>query len=114
MNAKKGLLTRMTEQHAATRAKPLSIKNPVIVFDPPEIIALRKELQYHPDIVKKLGTNEDDLPTIIGILAGEVDIAMDGEYSHSDLNHVADLIIRRLRKKRGALIAISGEGAGYA
>lgn len=106
MGTNKGILQKLTDENAKRRAAPLTIKNPVLVYDPPEIIELRRELTYHPTLVTRLGNNEDDLPTIIGILAAEVDIAMDGEYTQEDLLKVTDLIINRLREKRGAVLLV--------
>lgn len=105
----KSFLQKLDAKLGEKRAKPFVAKNPVIVWDPPQIVELRRELQYHPDIVSKLGSQTDDIPTIIGLLAAEVDIAMDGHYTESDLLNVADMIIQRLRDKRGALVVISGD-----
>lgn len=106
MRSDKGILQKLTDENAKRRSAPLQIKNPVMVYDPPEIIELRRELTYHPALVARLGNNEDDLPTIIGILAAAVDIAMDGEYTQEDLLKVANLIIHRLRERRGAVLYV--------
>lgn len=109
MNQPKSFIRSLDAKLGEKRSKPLEIKNPVIVWDPPQLVELRKELRYHQDIVEKLGSNTDDIPTILGLLASEVDIVMDGYYTDSQLLDVADKITQRLRDKRGALIVISGD-----
>lgn len=86
------------------RLAPLELKNPKIVMDPPELAALRKEVQHHPEIAKELGSQMDDLPTTIGVLAAYVDLAMDGHYTFEDLMGACDAITARLYKKRTTVV----------
>lgn len=99
-----GTLAYASRKLEEARKKPLSIKNAVVIMDPPQLAALRKEIQHHPQIVKELGSQMDDLPTTLGVLAAYVDIAMDGYYSHPELMHLCDLITKRLYERRTMLI----------
>ena len=79
-------------------------------MDPPQLAALRREIQYHPELVKKLGNQMDDLPTTIGVIAGYLEIAMEGEYSFQDLMGACELITRKLYESRTSIVLTGKKG----
>lgn len=91
------------------RLAPLDLKNAKVIMDPPQLAALRKELQHHPKLTKRLGNQMDDLPTTIGVIAAEVDLAMDGDYSFQDLMGACDEITKRLYDSRTTVV-YTGKG----
>lgn len=95
----------------------------VLVFEDERIIQLMTEVRRHPKLLERIEhaikqgeqvvqiafTIEEgaaDVPVIqdfgqlIGFLAAEVGILMDGTYSHADICGVSDVIRKKLEEKR--------------
>lgn len=100
----------------------------VLVFEDERIIQLMAEVRRHPKLLERVahairqGENMievafslqpgDEIPTIgdfgqlIGFLAAEVGILMDGTYTHEDVCGVSEAIRKKLVEKRQPLLEL--------
>lgn len=88
---------------------PLLLTMAQIVYFHPNVIALQKELLHpcHEDLRNKYGSQGAPFDEVIGSLAAEVEILMDGMYTYDEIcKNVVPKIVERLIKKRGSLIVI--------
>lgn len=76
-----------------------------------QIVALQMELaEHHPDLLKELELTASTFEDCIAILASKFDIVLHGDYSGQDINHIVDLIVRKLRDSRTIIILGSNSG----
>ena len=67
------------------------------------VINLQQEVyRHHPELIKKLKLESKQLPELLGILAAEVDIQVDGYYTPGEMEVMGDLILAKLRSRRQA------------
>lgn len=75
-------------------------------YFPPVIQALQEEIQQHPDLL----VNMLQLPKgaaieeKLGEVAAYCEIALDGYYGEDDILKLCDILVARLKKKRGELV----------
>lgn len=77
-----------------------------IVMFPPQVIALQAEIQQHEPLLIQLLQMPKDSPMEekLGTVAAYVDIVLDGVYSEADIFALCDVLVARLKRKRGKLV----------
>ena len=66
-------------------------------------IALNAEVMNHPVLMEFMAKHTD--PTMkLAEIAAYCEVALDGAYTEEDCNHLADILTRRLIKKRTLLL----------
>jgi len=67
-------------------------------------IALSRELNNHPKILEEVEAAEaDDYPNLLATVAAHFNIAMEGYYSHLQLDILADKLYHKLVASRSGL-----------
>jgi hypothetical protein len=73
---------------------------------PPELIALREEIQHHPDLLVILHAQADkDVYIHICEIAAYCRILLNGEYTRDDIINLCDKLVMELKKLRVAVIS---------
>lgn len=73
-------------------------------YFPEELIALKKEIQNHPDLLIQLyGVATFD--EMLGTVAAYCEIVLDGAYTAEDILKIMDICVRKLKEK-GSLIVV--------
>jgi hypothetical protein len=78
-----------------------------LVQFPPSVIALRQELEFHPDLCKQLyslGPSEQGFPEQLAVIATYCDVLLDGNYSLEDIANICAGLVVRLQKKRTIVV----------
>jgi len=73
-------------------------------YFPQEYIALKKEVQNHPDLLIALYT-ATGFEESIGTIAAYCDVILDGSYSPEDVVKLCDILVMKLKQK-GSLILV--------
>lgn len=71
-------------------------------YFPPEAIALRQELEYHPDLKKRLAAIPEEAPPEerFATVLAYCGMAVDGYYNNDQMAKLFSIAIEKLRKKR--------------
>ncbi len=80
----------------------------ILEFFPDSYIALNQELTNHPvltDILQNQPANEFELR--LAEICTYCDVVLDGHYARADLEKLADILVNKLREKRGSIILAS-------
>jgi len=71
----------------------------------PELIALRKEIEFHPELKMILkGQESPDIYVHIAEIAAYCEIVLDGTYSRDDILKLCEIMTQKLFQKRSILI----------
>jgi hypothetical protein len=74
-------------------------------YFPESFIALREEIDHHPDLLTILKLQPDsDLYIHLAEIAAYCNVALDGYYTQAEIIKIADILVRELRAKRVAII----------
>lgn len=74
-------------------------------YFPESLIALREEIDHHPDLLTILKLQPDsDIYIHIAEIAAYCKVVLDGYYTQADIIRLADILVRELRAKRVAII----------
>jgi hypothetical protein len=91
--------TRGPEQ--AKYGESLNLKNPAYDYFPEELIALRREIQEHPPLLKILAEQEDkDVYIQILEIAAYCKILVAGEYTRDDMLNLCEMLTKKLMSMR--------------
>jgi len=86
-----------------------NMKNPVLVQIPDEFLQLQKEVAEHPELLETLRMREEppSVENYFGTVGAYCEVILDGAYSMDDLIDLCDVLIRKLREKRKAIITLN-------
>lgn len=85
----------------AKYGETLNLKNPAYEYFPEELIALRREIQYHPPLLKLLAEQEDkDVYIQILEIAAYCKILVAGEYTRDDMLNLCEMLTKKLMSMR--------------
>lgn len=101
-----GILHRLEQNLEQRYKRTADHKRPVLVPVDPRIKHLQQELRHHPDMKAKYAALGGDLIGIIQGIAADLGVILDGVYTQEEVLNLCDLLVRRLRDKRGALVVI--------
>lgn len=66
---------------------------------------LQEELARNPELQKECKEYET-FGEVMGFLAAQVGLALDGAYTENDIDNIADVIVKRLAKKQSPIILL--------
>lgn len=85
----------------AKYGESLNLKNPAYDYFPEELIALRREIQEHPPLLKILAEQEDkDVYIQILEIAAYCKILVSGEYTRDDMLNLCEMLTKKLMSMR--------------
>lgn len=85
----------------AKYGESLNLKNPAYDYFPEELIALRREIQEHPSLLKILAEQEDkDVYIQILEIAAYCKILVAGEYTRDDMLNLCKMLTKKLMSMR--------------
>ena len=85
----------------AKYGESLNLKNPAYDYFPEELIALRREIQHHPPLLKLLAEQEDkDVYIQILEIAAYCKILVAGEYTRDDMLNLCEMLTKKLMSMR--------------
>jgi hypothetical protein len=85
----------------AKYGESLNLKNPAYDYFPEELIALRREIQEHPPLLKILAEQEDkDVYIQILEIAAYCKILVSGEYTRDDMLNLCEMLTKKLVSMR--------------
>lgn len=72
----------------------------------PEVfLQLQEEIGFHPALVEQLGrVPANEFEQKIAVIAAYCEVLLDGIYDQKDIEKIADICLRRLRKNRTIII----------
>jgi hypothetical protein len=71
----------------------------------PQLIELRKELEYHPDLMTILKLQESpDIYVHIAEIAAYCNVLLDGTYSKEDILEICEICTKKLHDKREIIV----------
>lgn len=72
---------------------------------PPELVDLQDELSRHPELKEKIQAHDfETFSEVVGAIAAELDIVLDGYYSVESLKGLCKILTGKLRDKRSPII----------
>lgn len=80
-----------------------------VLLIPASMIALQDELRCHPKLMEQL-KREGEVKTFedgLAIIATYCDVVLDGVYTANEISRLAEVLLNRLRDKRGAIAVIT-------
>jgi hypothetical protein len=87
----------------------LNLKNPAYDYFPEELIALRREIQEHPPLLKILAKQEDkDVYIQILEIAAYCKILVAGEYTRDDMLNLCEMLTKKLMSMRTLVVIPPG------
>jgi hypothetical protein len=85
----------------AKYGETLNLKNVAYDYFPEELIALRREIQEHPPLLKLLAEQEDkDVYIQILEIAAYCKILVAGEYTREDMLNLCEMLTKKLMSMR--------------
>lgn len=98
----------MSDPHPDTNITRLG--RMLVEIFPEELIRLREEIQYHPDLCAILVTQEykSDMYVVIAETASFLGIILDATYTYEDILKLMDLMTAQLRQRRTLVITLPG------
>ena len=89
----------------AKYGEALNLKNPAYDYFPEELIALHREIQNHPPLLKLLAEQEDkDVYIQILEIAAYCKILVAGEYTRDDMLNLCEMLTKKLMSMRTIIV----------
>lgn len=82
-----------------------------VEYIPKELAALQVEISKHPDLIEK-GKECENFSQCIGMIAAEVDIALDGMYTEDDMRNLYVILKNKLERRRSPILLLSDLNGG--
>lgn len=74
-------------------------------YFPDSFIALREEIQHHPDLLTILTVQkEQDFHVHLAEIAAYCSVVLDGLYTHEDQIKLCDILVNKLKAKRVIIV----------
>lgn len=100
-----GTMYRKPEKEVA----PTDFRSPVIVMFPPHILELQQAIALDPVRAEKLSKTCTTFEEVIGELAAEFSIILDGVYTPQDVANLCRLLAKRIRGELSRVIVVNTE-----